>query len=91
MVLHFSSISFIYVPFSFCLVFSAEHFEYEIVVVVDNEAEINTARELRGSKFCHPGHGLKNHWTAVLADVSMALKLLECLVIHSMLQVFFCG
>ncbi|XP_052892070.1 transferrin-like [Anopheles moucheti] len=48
--------------------FHAEHFEYQIVVVVDNEAEINTARELRGSKFCHPGHGLKNHWTAVLAD-----------------------
>ncbi|XP_061513609.1 transferrin [Anopheles gambiae] len=48
--------------------FHTEHFEYEIVVVVDNEAEINTARELRGSKFCHPGHGLKNHWTAVLAD-----------------------
>ncbi|XP_053677379.1 transferrin [Anopheles nili] len=48
--------------------FRAEHFEYQIVVVVDNEAEINTARELRGSKFCHPGHGLKNHWTAVLAD-----------------------
>uniref|UniRef100_A0A182RTE1 Transferrin n=1 Tax=Anopheles funestus TaxID=62324 RepID=A0A182RTE1_ANOFN len=48
--------------------FHTEHFDYEIVVVVDNEAEINTARELRGSKFCHPGHGLKNHWTGVLAD-----------------------
>ncbi|XP_049541570.1 transferrin [Anopheles darlingi] len=48
--------------------FHSEHFEYQIVVVVDNEAEINTARELRGSKFCHPGHGLKNHWTEVLAD-----------------------
>ncbi|XP_052871127.1 transferrin [Anopheles cruzii] len=48
--------------------FHKEHFEYQIVVVVDNEAEINTARELRGSKFCHPGHGLKNHWTEVLAD-----------------------
>ncbi|KFB37544.1 AGAP011169-PA-like protein [Anopheles sinensis] len=48
--------------------FHNEHFEYQIVVVVDNEAEINTARELRGSKFCHPGHGLKNHWTEVLAD-----------------------
>uniref|UniRef100_A0A182T5K6 Transferrin-like domain-containing protein n=1 Tax=Anopheles maculatus TaxID=74869 RepID=A0A182T5K6_9DIPT len=53
--------------------FHAEHFEYQIVVVVDNEAEINTAQELRGSKFCHPGHGLKNHWTAVLADSSNSL------------------
>lgn len=36
---------------------------------MDNEAHINTVRELKGSKFCHPGHGIQNHWTEVLADV----------------------
>lgn len=46
-----------------------EFFEYQIVAVVDNEAHINTARELKGSKFCHPGHQIQNHWTEVLADV----------------------
>nr|XP_029733414.1 transferrin-like [Aedes albopictus] len=48
--------------------FHNEFFEYEVVAVVDNEAHINTARELKGSKFCHPGHGIQNHWTEVLAD-----------------------
>uniref|UniRef100_A0A1B0C8B3 Transferrin-like domain-containing protein n=1 Tax=Lutzomyia longipalpis TaxID=7200 RepID=A0A1B0C8B3_LUTLO len=48
--------------------FNKEHFEYEIVAVVDNEAGINTPHDLRGSKFCHPGHGLHNHWTEVLAN-----------------------
>lgn len=45
-------------------------FEYEIVAVVDNEANIHTASELRGARMCHPGYGLKNHWTEVLANVS---------------------
>uniref|UniRef100_A0A8D8H5H6 Transferrin n=1 Tax=Culex pipiens TaxID=7175 RepID=A0A8D8H5H6_CULPI len=48
--------------------FHNEFFEYQIVAVVDNEAHINTARELKGSKFCHPGHQIQNHWTEVLAD-----------------------
>ncbi|XP_058837077.1 transferrin isoform X2 [Topomyia yanbarensis] len=48
--------------------FHNEFFEYQIVAIVDNEAHINTARELKGSKFCHPGHGIQNHWTEVLAD-----------------------
>ncbi|XP_055530828.1 transferrin [Wyeomyia smithii] len=48
--------------------FHNEFFEYQIVAVVDNEAHINTVRELKGSKFCHPGHGIQNHWTEVLAD-----------------------
>ncbi|XP_059621354.1 transferrin [Phlebotomus argentipes] len=48
--------------------FNHAPFEYEIVAVVDNEAGINTPHDLRGSKFCHPGHGLHNHWTEVLAN-----------------------
>ncbi|GAB0096723.1 Transferrin [Sergentomyia squamirostris] len=48
--------------------FNSAPFEYEIVAVVDNEAGINTPHDLRGSKFCHPGHGLHNHWTEVLAN-----------------------
>ncbi|XP_037941727.1 transferrin-like, partial [Teleopsis dalmanni] len=43
-------------------------FEYEVVAVVDNEADINTVHDLRGSKLCHPGYGLENHWTDVLAN-----------------------
>lgn len=50
--------------------FNSDHFEYEMVAVVDNEADINTAADLRGSKFCHPGKGLQNRWTDVIADVS---------------------
>lgn len=45
---------------------------------MDNEAHINTARELKGSKFCHPGHGIQNHWTEVLADVSSWFRMYEC-------------
>ncbi|XP_030387941.1 transferrin [Scaptodrosophila lebanonensis] len=44
------------------------HFEYEVVAVVDNEANIHTVHDLRGAKLCHPGHGLNNHWTEVLAN-----------------------
>ncbi|XP_055386805.1 transferrin [Condylostylus longicornis] len=41
-------------------------FEYEIVAIVDNESGINSAHDLRGSRFCHPGHGLENHMTEIL-------------------------
>ncbi|XP_005185368.1 transferrin [Musca domestica] len=43
-------------------------FEYEVVAVVDNEAEIHSIHDLRGSKLCHPGYALGNHWTEVLAN-----------------------
>uniref|UniRef100_A0A1B0BXC0 Transferrin n=1 Tax=Glossina palpalis gambiensis TaxID=67801 RepID=A0A1B0BXC0_9MUSC len=43
-------------------------FEYEIVAVVDNEADIHTVHDLRGAKLCHPGYGLENHWTEILAN-----------------------
>ncbi|KAH8355287.1 hypothetical protein KR093_010339 [Drosophila rubida] len=44
------------------------HFEYEIAAVVDNNAGIHTVHDLRGAKLCHPGYGLENHWTEVLAN-----------------------
>ncbi|KAH8421048.1 hypothetical protein KR222_005741 [Zaprionus bogoriensis] len=43
-------------------------FEYEVVAVVNNDADIHTVHDLRGAKLCHPGYGLDNHWTEVLAD-----------------------
>ena len=49
--------------------FIAEHFDYQIVAVIDNEADIHTVNDLKGSRFCHPGYGLENHWTEVLANV----------------------
>lgn len=51
--------------------FNAEDYEYEMVAIVDNEADINTAADVRGSKFCHPGRGMQNRWTEVIADVSV--------------------
>lgn len=44
-------------------------FEYEVVAIVDNESGIHTVHDLRGTKFCHPGHALENHWTEILANV----------------------
>ena len=49
------------------------HFEYEVVAVVDNEADIHTVHDLKGAKLCHPGYGLKNHWTDVLANVRIQI------------------
>lgn len=45
-------------------------FQYEVVAVVANDAHINSVHDLRGSRFCHPGHGLSRHWTDILANVS---------------------
>ncbi|ALC42235.1 Tsf3, partial [Drosophila busckii] len=43
-------------------------FEYEIVAVVNNDANIHTVHDLHGARLCHPGYGLENHWTEVLAN-----------------------
>lgn len=67
-VMHFEYIYF-QCLFSFYLI-KAAPFQYEIVAIVANDADINSVHDLRGSRFCHPGHGLKNHWTDVLANVS---------------------
>lgn len=48
-------------------------FQYEIVAVVANDAHINSVHDLRGSRLCHPGHGLSRHWTDVMANVSNKL------------------
>lgn len=48
-----------------------EPFLYELVAVVANDAHINSVHDLRGSRFCHPGHGLSSHWTDILANVSL--------------------
>lgn len=37
--------------------------------MVANDAHINTIHDLRGARFCHPGHGLSRHWTDILANV----------------------
>lgn len=52
----------------FC--YSSEPFQYEVVAVVANDASINSIHDLRGSRFCHPGHGLSRHWTDILANVN---------------------
>lgn len=50
-------------------------YEYEMVAVVANAAPIHSAQELRGSRLCHPGHGLQeSHLTDVLANVSIGWK-----------------
>lgn len=51
--------------------FHDTNFEYEIVAVVDNEADIHSAHDLKGSKLCHPGNGLEGHWSDVLGNVSL--------------------
>lgn len=45
-----------------------------MVAVVANDAHINSVHDLRGSRFCHPGHGLSRHWTDILANVSKCLN-----------------
>jgi hypothetical protein len=48
--------------------FHAEEFEYEVVVVVDNEANINSAADLKKSRLCHPGKGLEGNWNDIISD-----------------------
>lgn len=43
-------------------------FQYEIVAVVANDANINSVNDLRGSRLCHPGYGLSRHWTDIMAN-----------------------
>lgn len=48
--------------------FNAHEFEYDLVVIVDNEANIHTAADLRESRLCHPGKGLDTSWNDILSD-----------------------
>lgn len=54
---------------TFIILECLEPFQYEVVAVVANDANINTIHDLRGARFCHPGHGLSRHWTEILANV----------------------
>lgn len=47
----------------------ADPFDYEVVAVVSNDAQINSVHDLRGSKLCHPGHGMKASWTDIVSNV----------------------
>lgn len=48
--------------------FHSEPFEYDVVVVVDNGANIHSAADLKSSRLCHPGKGLENNWNDIIAD-----------------------
>ncbi|KAL7037648.1 hypothetical protein ACKWTF_009312 [Chironomus riparius] len=48
--------------------FHAEEFEYDVVVVVDNEANINSAADLRSARLCHPGKGINDNWNDIISD-----------------------
>ncbi|KAK4882805.1 hypothetical protein RN001_006124 [Aquatica leii] len=43
-------------------------YEYEVVAVVDNDANIKTRYDLRDKRFCHPGYGYEADWTQILSN-----------------------
>ncbi|XP_049939287.1 transferrin [Schistocerca serialis cubense] len=47
--------------------FRKHDYEYEVVAVVRNSANITNFSQLRGSKLCHPGYGLKTDWNDVIS------------------------
>ena len=47
--------------------FHPTEFEYEVVVVVDNEANIFSAVDLKKSRVCFPGYQLDN-WNDIIGD-----------------------
>lgn len=48
--------------------FHSEPFEYDVVVVVDNGANIHSAADLKSARLCHPGKGLENNWNDIISD-----------------------
>ena len=56
-----------------CIHFFLEQYEFEMVVVVSNEVEINSLDDLRGKRLCHPGFDesdlLTNDWSEVFSQV----------------------
>lgn len=69
------------------IIFSAQPFEYELVAVVSNDAGINSVNDLRGSKFCHPGHGLESQWSEILGNVSDISMSCDSFVLFVELQI----
>ncbi|KAH1020339.1 hypothetical protein HUJ04_010018 [Dendroctonus ponderosae] len=47
---------------------SDQNFEYELVAVVANAANIRQKHDLRGKKYCHPGYGYEADWTRILSN-----------------------
>lgn len=48
--------------------FHKKEFEYEVVVVVENGAQIHTSGDLRESRLCHPGKGIEPSWNDIVGD-----------------------
>lgn len=48
--------------------FRKEEFEYDVVVMVDNGANIHSAADLKNSRLCHPGKGLDPTWNDIIGD-----------------------
>lgn len=48
--------------------FHAEPFEYDVVVVVENGANIHSAADLKSSRLCHPGKGFDTNWNDIISD-----------------------
>ncbi|KAF5299510.1 hypothetical protein FQR65_LT01093 [Abscondita terminalis] len=48
--------------------YTNDQYEYEVVAVVDNDANIKTRYDLRDKRFCHPGYGYEADWTQILAN-----------------------
>lgn len=46
-----------------------QKFEYELVAVVANAANIRQKHDLRGKRYCHPGYGYEADWTRILSNV----------------------
>ncbi|XP_048517219.1 transferrin [Dendroctonus ponderosae] len=47
---------------------SDQNFEYELVAIVANAANIRQKHDLRGKKYCHPGYGYEADWTRILSN-----------------------
>lgn len=48
--------------------FTPERFQYQVVAVIDNRANIKSRHDLKGKKFCHPGYGYDSDWTTILSN-----------------------
>lgn len=48
--------------------FTPELFEYQVVAVIDNRANIKSRHDLKDKKFCHPGYGYEADWTRILSN-----------------------
>lgn len=48
----------------------SDDYEYEVVAVIRDNADIKNRDDLRSKRLCHPGYGYEsNEWTRTLANV----------------------